>query len=108
MTDDEKPIDLEKVREGDAHLERARRLHDEEGREPRPVPLEEIAMEDQTTFSVQEAARLAGLSEETIRREIRAGKLKAAQVGTGPYRISRVEIANWWRSRGGGELFGDE
>jgi len=63
-------------------------------------------MTKQQTYSVAEAAELTGYSEETIRRHIRADKLKAAGGGAGrsPYRIARTELARWWRDIGGGEL----
>lgn len=64
-------------------------------------------MNDQQTYSVAEAAELTGYSKETIRRHIRADKLKAAGGGAdrSPYRIARAELARWWRGKGGGELF---
>ena len=108
---DDKPIDLERVRAGDARLDRARQLHEAEGREPRPVPLDEIAMQDQHTYSLKEAAAIVGMSTQTLRRAIVAGELKAfggGERGGSSYRISRVELANWWRDRGGGELFEDD
>jgi len=62
---------------------------------------------DQQTYSVAEAAELTGYSKETIRRHIRADKMKAAGGGAdrSPYRIARAELARWWRDKGGGELF---
>lgn len=96
-------IDLQKVREGDRHLREAVRL--DPTITQRPIPLHEImqSIEPQHTFTPSEAAELTGFSEETIRREIRAGDLKAAEGH--PQRISRPELARWWRDRGGGELF---
>lgn len=111
MTDDEKPVDLEQVRKGDEHLERAKELHRAQKRVPRPVPVEEIAMEDEPhTYSLKEAAAIVGLHTKTLRRAIHDGELKAFGGGKGGavYRISRVELAKWWRDRGGGELFEDE
>jgi excisionase family DNA binding protein len=44
----------------------------------------------------------------TVRREIAAGRLRAAHAGRkGHYRISRADVETWWRSRGGGVLFDD-
>lgn len=55
-----------------------------------------------------ELAALVGVHPQTIRRAIESGQLKAAQTGsTGPHLISRTEAANWWKSRGGGELWGE-
>lgn len=62
------------------------------------------------TFDVTEAAELTGYSAETIRRHCREGTLRAAGGGEKGriYRISRRELARWWREEmGGGELFND-
>lgn len=58
------------------------------------------------TYSLAEAAELVGYSTRTLRRAIDAGELLAARQASGSIRISRTELAAWWRSRGGGELFG--
>jgi excisionase family DNA binding protein len=106
----DEPIDLEAVRKGDALLDEAERLREESGREKRqlsPEDLEGIYMgEQQQTYTVSDAAKLTGYHPESIRRHIRDDKLKAAQTGKGNYRISRPELARWWREElGGGELF---
>ena len=63
-------------------------------------------IEQQTTYSIEEAAELTGRSAETIRRHCQAGKLKAAGGGKGSsWQISRVELADWWKRQGGGRLF---
>jgi excisionase family DNA binding protein len=67
-------------------------------------------MSEQRTFTVAEAAEETGYSEETIRRHCRNGTLRAAGGGKQGrvYRISRRELARWWRDEmGGGELFED-
>jgi excisionase family DNA binding protein len=109
----DQPIDLEGVRKGDALLDEAERLREESGREKRqlsPEDLEGIYMgEQQQTYTVSDAAELTGYHPESIRRHIRDDKLKAAQTGKGNYRISRPELARWWREElGGGELFDDD
>ena len=58
------------------------------------------------TYSLAEAAELVGYSTRTLRRAIDAGELLAARQASGSIRISRTELAAWWRNRGGGELFG--
>jgi excisionase family DNA binding protein len=84
----------------------------------RPIPIREIIhrtepnpmldIEKKTTYSVKEAAELTGRSTETIRRHCASGKLPAAGGGRGDtWRISRVELADWWRRQGGGRLFPD-
>ncbi|HYB04075.1 MAG TPA: excisionase family DNA-binding protein [Nitrososphaerales archaeon] len=62
---------------------------------------------DKQTFTIEEAAELLTCHPETLRREIRAGRLKAAKIGR-DYRISRFQLTEYWRAAGGGELFGDE
>ena len=58
------------------------------------------------TYSMKEAAELVGYSVRTLRRAIDAGELLAARQASGSIRISRVELAKWWKGRGGGDLFG--
>ena len=57
------------------------------------------------TYSMAEAAALVGYSTRTLRRAIDAGELLAARQPSGSIRISRFELALWWKERGGGELF---
>jgi excisionase family DNA binding protein len=56
------------------------------------------------TYSTEELAELIGIHPETLRKEIRAGRLKAATVGR-VIRISEPEAAAWWAEQGGGQLF---
>lgn len=56
-------------------------------------------------FTIKQAAELLQLHEETLRRAIRAGNLKAAAVGSREYRISRLDLEAWYQSLGGGKLF---
>jgi excisionase family DNA binding protein len=58
------------------------------------------------TYSLAEAAELVGRSTRTLRRAIDAEELLAARQASGSIRISRAELAKWWRLRGGGDLFG--
>jgi excisionase family DNA binding protein len=59
------------------------------------------------TFTIEEAAELLSCHPETVRREIRIGRLKAAKIGR-DYRVSRLQLAQYWRAAGGGELFEGE
>jgi excisionase family DNA binding protein len=61
---------------------------------------------------LHEVAELLKVHVETVRRAVRAGELKAAAPGLGKgkgsdLRVSRIELARWWRAKGGGELFAD-
>jgi len=70
-------------------------------------------MENQQVYTLHEVAELLKVHVETIRRAARAGELKAAAPGVGKkgkgtdLRVSRIELARWWRARGGGQLFDD-
>jgi len=106
------------VERADQLVERAatRRPPDEH----RPIPIREIIhrtepnrsmldIEKKSTYSIKEAAKITGRSTETIRRHCASGKLPAAGGGRGDtWRISRIELADWWRRQGGGRLFPDE
>ncbi len=59
------------------------------------------------TFTIEDAAELLSCHPETVRREIRNGRLKAAKVGR-DYRISRLQLAGYWQAAGGGELLEEE
>ena len=97
-----KPIDLAAIRRGDEHLTRAKQL--QQGRPVRPVPLEEIEEMDENTLTTDEIAELLSLDVQTIRRWCRDGELPAVKLGR-YYRVSRPELARWWREQGGGDLF---
>ena len=69
-------------------------------------------MQEQQVYTLHEVAELLKVHVETIRRAVRAGELKAATPGLGKgkgsdLRVSRVELARWWRAKGGGDLFAD-
>jgi len=94
-------INLELVRQGDAHLKRAKKL--DQNVAARAVPVAEVG-----AFTVPQLASLAGVNPQTIRRAINKGELKAAKAGLyGQARISRTDAELWWRGRGGGTLLGD-
>lgn len=61
----------------------------------------------QQAFSVKEAADLVGVSTDTIYRSLEDGELDGAKI-RGMWRISKSDLESWYRSRGGGSLFGDE
>ena len=94
-------INLELVRQGDAHLKRAKQLNPNVT--ARPVPVADVG-----AFDVPTLANLAGVHPQTIRRAIEKGELKAARNGRySQARISRTDAEVWWRGRGGGTLLGD-
>lgn len=94
-------INLQLVREGDAHLKRAKKL--DPRITARAVPVAEVG-----AFTVPQLASLAGVNPQTIRRAIHKGELKAAKAGHyGQARISRTDAELWWRGRGGGTILGD-
>ena len=63
-------------------------------------------MSEKTTFTLGEVAELFNCHKETVRREIKAGKLRAAKIGK-EYRVSRTDLEDYWAMRGGGALFED-
>jgi excisionase family DNA binding protein len=72
----------------------------------------EPQVDERQVYTLHEVAELLKVHVETIRRAVRAGELKAAAPGLGKgkgsdLRVSRIELARWWRAKGGGELFGD-
>jgi len=107
VTDGDDTIDLEGVRRGDAHLSEAKRLHRNQGRTPRPVPLDEIADMAKQTYTTDEVANLLDVDVQTVRRWCREGDMQAADVGRN-YRVSRAELSEFWRQIGGGQLFGGD
>jgi excisionase family DNA binding protein len=63
--------------------------------------------ESKTTFSLEEAGEILGVHSETLRRWIKAGKLKAAKTGK-QYRISRIDLQTLWKTMGGDTLLGEK
>lgn len=61
-------------------------------------------LQDKTTFTLAEAAELMSCHRETLRRAIHDGQLQAAKLGR-EFRISKVDLENFWSSLGGGTLF---
>lgn len=62
-------------------------------------------MNEKTVFTISETAQILKVCEETIRRRIRDGSLKAAKIGK-EYRISIKDIEEFFQDNGGGTLFG--
>lgn len=60
--------------------------------------------QEKTTYTLFEAAKLLSCHKETLRRAIHGGELKAAKLGR-EFRISRVDLEDFWASCGGGTLF---
>jgi excisionase family DNA binding protein len=96
-------IDLAKIKRGDAMLDYARALYERTGEQPRPIPLGELLM-DVETYTTDEVAKILSVKAATVRAWLREGTLKGFQVGRG-YRVSKTELKEFWRARGGGELF---
>jgi excisionase family DNA binding protein len=61
-------------------------------------------MEPQIVYTLSEVALLFSVSRETVRRWIRAGQLSASRAGR-EYKVSRSDLAAFYRNRGGQELF---
>jgi excisionase family DNA binding protein len=105
----DKKIDFERARRAMARLDEIAKDHPEllggSSQKEWEATLQE-ALEMQQVFNVIEAAELLRSHPETIRREIRRGILKAAKVGR-DFRISRKELADYWRAKGGGDLFNE-
>lgn len=64
-------------------------------------------MDYPTTFSLYEAAKHVCLHPETLRKEIKKGSLQAALLGK-KYVISKIELEDWFKKRGGGRLFNEK
>ena len=72
----------------------------------------ESQVDERQVYTLHEVAELLKVHVETVRRAVRAGELKAATPGLGKgkgsdLRVSRIELARWWRTKGGGDLFAD-
>lgn len=110
-------IDIARVRRGRAMLDAAAQRWPElvSGRRAGALAewLERLKEGDGMTddgraaWGLSEAAAMLGLHPQTLRRAIHAGELKALKLHK-HYRVSRTELASWWRERGGGELFAPE
>ncbi len=61
---------------------------------------------EQRAFSLKEVASILGVHPETIRRAVKAGKLKAAKMGK-DYRIAKSELERYFQAMGGTRLFED-
>ena len=102
-----KVIDSELIRQKLAQLDR---LAEEHPRLLGSSTLEEWedtlkeALMRKEVYTVKEAADLLHCHENTIRREIKRGKLKASKIGR-DWRISRADLQSYWKSLGGNQLF---
>jgi excisionase family DNA binding protein len=61
----------------------------------------------QRAFSLKDVATILDVHPDTIRRAIKAGKLKAAKIGK-DYRIAKTELERYFQAMGGTSLFGDD
>ena len=59
---------------------------------------------EQRAFSLKEVADILNVHSETVRRLIKAGKLKAAKIGK-DYRIAKSELERYFQAMGGTSLF---
>jgi excisionase family DNA binding protein len=110
-----KKIDFKAVQESRARLDELAREHPElidkripeaEGRQQWEAALKGILMAEKATFTLVEAAALLSCHPDTLRRAIKAGKLKAAKI-IKDYRISKTDLEEYYRNMGGGALFKD-
>ena len=58
----------------------------------------------QVLYTLSEVAEMFNVCRETVRRWIRAGSLAAVRAGR-EYKVSGADLADFYRRRGGGELF---
>ncbi len=114
-----KKIDFKAVQESRGRLDKLAREHPElidksipeaERRRQWEETLRGVEMTEKNAFTIKEAAERLACHPDTLRRAIKAGKLKAAKLGTDTgkgkgYRISRADLQEYYRSLGGGELF---
>jgi excisionase family DNA binding protein len=61
----------------------------------------------QQVLSIKDAATILDVHPDTIRRAIKAGKLKAAKIGR-DYKIAKSELDRYFQAMGGTSLFGDD
>jgi excisionase family DNA binding protein len=106
-----KPIDLKLIREADQALDRIAQDHPELINQNSAAwteeDVEELISNNQPVIILSEAANLLRCHVETLRRAIRAGKLKAARVGR-EYKISRVDLVKYFVRQGGRFLFDND
>jgi len=70
--------------------------------------LEDKAMqEEHVVYTVAGVAKLLKVTQESVRRWIRAGELDASKIGRG-YRIDRPALERFWQARGGTRLFTED
>jgi excisionase family DNA binding protein len=107
----EKTINISKVAEARNNLARIARDHPEltnlsgDDKSRLLEKVFEVAIDEgKTVFQLEEVAELLGVHPESVRRWIRAGKLKAMKAGR-QYLISRTDLQAFWKKGGGGSLF---
>ena len=106
-----KHINMDMVREARKNLARIASDHPELTNlsgDDRSRLLEEVFEmtldKNKMVFQLEEVAGLLGVHPESVRRWIRAGKLKAAKAGR-QYLISRADLQSFWKEQGGATLF---
>jgi excisionase family DNA binding protein len=60
---------------------------------------------EKQAYSLSEVAEITGVSKSTVIREVERGNLLAVKLSERTRRVSRAELARWWRKNGGGELW---
>ena len=106
------PMDLNAIRLAHANLDRIAREHPELIDPARANWSEEDISEmivdpTRTTYSTKDVAEILGVHEETVRREVQRGHLKAAKLGR-MFIISKADLAAYYEAKGGGKLFADD
>jgi excisionase family DNA binding protein len=107
-----RPLDLEAIKQARANLDRIARENPHLIDPARAKWTEEdiavmIVDSTKTTYGTKDVAEILGVHEETVRREINRGKLKAAKVGR-VLVISKADLADYYQAKGGGRLFADD
>lgn len=60
---------------------------------------QEVPLSDRLSFSVPQAAKVTGISRDTLYGEIRCGRLKSFMAGRRNYRVSRTSLEEWMDER---------
>lgn len=111
-----KPVDMKMLKEARERLSQIALAHPElvdadapldERQREWEATLKEILLDEKLTFTIEEAAELLSCHKDTIRRAIKGEMLKAGKIGK-DYRISRCDLEEYYRMRGGGQLFSDD
>jgi excisionase family DNA binding protein len=89
-----------------AHQEAMKKTYSIAG-EGKDLPKETTMKGARVAFTIEQVAKILQCHVNTVRSEIRNGRLMAAKVGR-DYRISRAQLITYWEGQGGGQLFIDD